>query len=148
VRHPDLKEALEQGEGQFIEFKRGLSADEPKVHSSDTEVLKSAAAFANTNDGAIFIGVDDRGQIVGLGLDYKKQDVFAQRVRNLSRSYIRPIPPMQITFEDIRGLVVATVAVARGTETLYVLNGAVYVRDGASDVLAQDGDYKRMLAES
>ena len=148
VRVPDLKGALQQGEGQFIEFKRGLSPDEPKVHSSDTEVLKSVTAFANTNDGAIFIGVDDRGQIVGLQLDYKKRDVFAQRVRNISRSHIRPIPPMQITFEEIRGLVVAVIAVARGRETVYVLNGAVYVRDGASDVIAQDGDYKRMLAES
>jgi len=111
-------------------------------------VLKSVAAFANTNDGAIFIGVDDRGAITGLRLDYKQRDMFAQRMRSLVRSHIRRTPPVQIMFEEMRGLVVAKIAVARGAEALYVLNGAIYVRDGSSDVLAQAEDYKRMLAES
>jgi predicted HTH transcriptional regulator len=148
VRVPELKEALQEGESQRIEFKRGMSVDTPETRSSDTEVLKSVAAFANTNDGAIFIGVDDRGAIAGLKLDYKARDTFAQRIRNLIRNHIRPIPPVQVTFEELRGLLVAKIAVARGTESFYVMNGAVYVRDGSSDVLAQDGDYKRMLAET
>lgn len=148
VRVPELKEALHQGEGQHIEFKRGLSMDEAKVHSCDAEVLKSVAAFANTNDGAIFIGVDDRGAVTGLGLDYKKRDVFAQRIKSLVRTHIRPTPPVQITFEEIRGLVMAKIAVARGFESLYVLDGAIYVRDGSSDVLARAEDYKRIFAES
>jgi hypothetical protein len=75
VHVPDLKEAIEHGEGQQVEFKRALASDE-KVHGSDTEVLKSVAAFANTNDGAIFIGVDDRGAVTGLRLEHKQRDLF------------------------------------------------------------------------
>jgi hypothetical protein len=59
LRVPTLKEALGSGEGQTIEFKRRLSDGPSRERTSEDEVLKSVAAFANTNDGAIFIGVDD-----------------------------------------------------------------------------------------
>jgi predicted HTH transcriptional regulator len=47
---PTLQEALRTGEGQRVEFKRGLSDDGTKTGSVNTELLKSIAAFANTND--------------------------------------------------------------------------------------------------
>jgi len=56
TRVPSLGEAQQGGEGQTVEFKRGLSADEGRTSSVDEELLKSVAAFANTNDGVIFVG--------------------------------------------------------------------------------------------
>jgi hypothetical protein len=59
IEVPTIEEALRGGEGQRVEFKRGLSDDVTKTGSVDTELLRSIAAFANTNDGVILIGVDD-----------------------------------------------------------------------------------------
>ncbi len=57
IRVPTLEEACHLGEGQNVEFKRGLSEDEGKTSSVEDEWLKSIAAFANTNDDVIFLRV-------------------------------------------------------------------------------------------
>src|SRR5437660_10170144 len=56
---PTIQEALELGEGTSIEFKRSVSFDSP---SSTEQVLQTVAAFANTGDGTIFIGIEDDGK--------------------------------------------------------------------------------------
>ncbi len=147
VRVPDLQEALSRGEGQNVEFKRGLSEEQSKASSVEDELLKSTAAFANTNDGIIFIGVDDGGRIRGLRLDFSQRDRFEQKVRQLIRNRIKPTPPTQVSFEEVRGLIVAKIAVARGEAPIYLLNGTIYVRDGSSDVQAQPDHLKRLVAE-
>jgi integrase len=45
---PVLEEALHTGEGQRVEFKRGLSEDPARLRNAEEELLKSIAAFANT----------------------------------------------------------------------------------------------------
>ncbi len=146
VRVPTLDEAL-AGEGQRVEFKRGLSDDPTRERSAEDELLKSIAAFANTNDGAIFVGVDDSGRIIGLNFDFKQRDRFEQKVRQLVRTRIKPTPPIQVAFEDVRSLVVAKIIVARGEATAYMMGGVIYIRDGSSDVQAQPDDLKRLIVE-
>jgi ATP-dependent DNA helicase RecG len=147
VRVPDLAEACRCGEGQNVEFKRGLLEDEAKTTSVEDELLRSITAFANTNDGAIFIGVDDSGNIRGVKLDFNQKDRLERKIRQLTRSRIRPTPPIQVAFEEVRGLVVAKIAVARGEAPAYLLNGVIYVRDGSSDVQAQPEHLSKLIAE-
>lgn len=147
MRVPTLDEALRTGEGQSIEFKRGLSEAETRSGNAEQEILKSIAAFANSNDGVIFVGVDDAGHVKGLGLDYSAKDRMERKIRQLVRSTIRPTPPLQLTFEDHRGLVILRIVVARGEEPVYLLNGAIYVRYGSSDVQAQPEDLRRLVSE-
>jgi hypothetical protein len=146
VRVPSLDEACQSGEGQKIEFKRGLSEDGTKNSISDTELLRSIAAFANTNDGVIFMGVDDTGKIKGLGFDFRQKDRFEQKIRQLARTRIKPNPPIEISFTEPRGIVVARIVVARGEAPAYLLNGVVYVRLGSSDVQAQPEDLTRLFS--
>jgi len=144
---PDIHEALLQGEGQRIEFKRAFPLEEMRTDSAATELLKSIAAFGNTNDGAIFVGVDDHGIIKGLQLNHKGRDSFERRIRSIARNHIRPTPPIEITFEEPRGLVVARIAVAHGMVLAHLLNGVIYVRNGSSDVQAQPEDLNKLVAE-
>jgi schlafen family protein len=109
---PTLGEALRVGEGQTIEFKRGLSLDDLRASSVEDELAKSIAAFANTNDGVIFIGVDNDGHVKGLKLDFGQRDRFEQKIRQLVRNRVQPIPPFQISFEDAEGFVVTRIVVA------------------------------------
>ncbi len=103
IRVPRL-DAQHIGEGQQVEFKRSLSDDVSRSGAVDDELLKSVAAFANTNDGVIFIGVDDAGHIKGLGLDFKQRDKLEQKVSQLIRTRIRPVPPFRVTLRTCAGL--------------------------------------------
>jgi hypothetical protein len=147
LRVPTLKEALSSGEGQTIEFKRRLSDDPSRERTVEEEVLKSIAAFANTNDGAIFIGVDDTGKIVGLDLDFKQRDRLEQKIRQLARTRIKPTPPIQVDYEAVRDLEVAKIIVARGDDLAYLIAGVIYIRHGSADVQAQPEDLRRLIAE-
>ncbi len=147
VRVPALDEALRNGEGQTVEFKRGLSDDPTRTRNVEDELLKSIAAFANTSDGVIFLGVDDRGHVTGLDLDFTQKDRLEQKIRQLVRNRIRPVPSIQIGFEDMRGLVVAKITVARGEATAYMMGGVIYIRSGSSDVQAQPEDLTRLITE-
>jgi ATP-dependent DNA helicase RecG len=144
---PTLEEALRTGEGQRVEFKRGLSEDETKTGSVNTELLKSIAAFANTNDGVILIGVDDVGHVKGLEVDFKQRDRLEGKIHQLVRTRIKPTPPIQVVFEEVRGMIIAKVSVARGEAPLYMTDGVVYLRQGSADVQAQPDDLTRLVAE-
>jgi len=143
---PNLDEACHSGEGQQVEFKRGLSEDETRSSNAEDDLLRSIAAFANTNDGVIFVGVDDSGKIRGLEFDFNQRDRFERKIRQLVRHRLKPGPPIQINFEDVRGVLVAKIAAAHGQEPLYLLNGVIYVRSGSSDVQAQPEDVKKLVA--
>jgi len=147
IQVPTLEEALRTGEGQRAEFKRGISDDETKTGSVNTELLKSIAAFANTNDGVILIGVDDAGHVKGLDLDFKQRDGLERKIHQLSRNRIKPTPPIQVVFEELRGMIIARIAVARGEAPLYMTDGVVYLRQGSADVQAQPDDLTRLVAE-
>ena len=58
-----VQEALRLGEGESIEFKRSISFDSA---GSVEQILQTVAAFANSGDGTIFIGIEDEGQIKGI----------------------------------------------------------------------------------
>jgi hypothetical protein len=147
VRVPTLAEALRSGEGQRVEFKRGLSTEETKPSNAEDEILRSIAAFANTNDGVIFIGVDDGGHVKGLELSFAQRDRLEQKVRQSVRNRIRPMPPIQIGFEEMRGFTVARIMISRGEAPAHMLGGVIYVRDGSSDIQAQPEDLKRLITE-
>ncbi|MFZ4539938.1 helix-turn-helix domain-containing protein [Propionivibrio sp.] len=53
-----LLEAIRQGESTFIEFKS----------SFQKEVIETLTVFANTQGGAVLMGVSDAGQIVGVAV--------------------------------------------------------------------------------
>jgi hypothetical protein len=147
IQVPTLDEALRTGEGQRVEFKRGLSDDEAKTGSVNTELLKSIAAFANTNDGVILIGVDDAGHVKGLDVDFKQRDRLERKIHQLVRTRIKPTPPIQVAFEELRSMIIARISVARGEAPLYMMDGVVYLRQGSSDVQAQPEDLIGLVAE-
>ena len=144
---PTVEEALRTGEGPRVKFKRGLSDVETKTGSVKTELLKSIAAFANTNDGVILIGVDDAGHVKGLDVEFKQKDRLERKIHQLARNRIKPTPPIQVVFEEFRGMIIARISVARGEAPLYMTDGVVYLRQGSADVQAQPDDLTRLVAE-
>ena len=115
--------------------------------AAEEEFLKTVAAFANSGDGVIFVGIDDGGRVKGLNLDFNKRDRLERKIRQLVRQRIRPTPPVQITFQQVNELTIACVTVARGEALAYLLGGVIYRRYGSSDVQAQPADLEALVAQ-
>ncbi len=68
---PDL---ITSGENQYVEFKSSLMWDYRRQMANKDlyePVMKNVAAFMNTRGGAVLIGVDDEGAVLGLEPDLK-----------------------------------------------------------------------------
>lgn len=86
-----LEELIAEGEGDELEFKSSLRWDfkEQTANKKLEEVImKTVAAFGNSQGGTLLIGVNDDGEIVGLEGDYHalggaNRDKFELHLRNL-----------------------------------------------------------------
>lgn len=86
-----LEDLIAEGESDELEFKSTLRSDlkEGGVNRKLEEVImKTVAAFANSQGGTLLIGVDDGGNVLGLESDYHSlgkadRDKFEVHLRNL-----------------------------------------------------------------
>ena len=129
-------------ENKTIEFKRGYTDD-----------LKYAVvAFANTDGGKIYVGINDDGSVQGI------QDIDGTmlRITNMIRDVVRPDVTMftECAVEEIEGQPVVAVTIQRGTARPYYLSGkgirpeGVYIRQGASSVPASETAILNMIKET
>ena len=115
-----------------------------------TEVIyKEVIAFANTDGGVVFVGIDNNGNAVGLA-DVDKEYT---RITNGIRDAIVPDVTMFVRF-SIQDNRVVRIAVSEGSNKPYYLKGkglkpnGVYVRQGTSSVPASPAQIRQMIKES
>lgn len=129
-------------ESQTLELKREV-----------TDGLKrEVIAFANTNGGEIYIGVEDDGTVVGL--PNAQKDLEA--VSSMLHDSIRPDILVHTTAEiiTIDGKDIIKIIVSRGTRRPYHIASkgmkpsAVFVRHGTSVSNASDEAIRQMIIES
>lgn len=115
-------------------------------------IKKEIIAFANTNGGTLYIGVDDTGNPIGL---INPDDVLL-KVSNTVRDSIKPDVTMFINYqtEIIEEKRVLKITVQRGTQRPYYLikkglrPEGVYVRQGSSSVPASESKIVSMIKET
>ena len=113
------------------------------------EIYKEVIAFANTEGGVIFIGVDDGGNAVGLD----NVDETYTKVTNGIRDAILPDVTMFVKYTLENGNIIR-IEVGEGTYKPYYLkskglkSSGVYVRQGASSVLASPEQIRQMIKEA
>ncbi len=116
------------------------------------DIKYSVVAFANTDGGKIYVGVNDDGSIKGV----EDADGTMLRITNMVRDAIRPDITMfmDCDVEVIEGKRVVVVTVQRGTARPYYLYRkgvspeGVYVRQGASSVPASETAILNMIKET
>jgi hypothetical protein len=147
--HRQAEELIKQGESKTLEFKAtlrwSLKEDRQDDKSVTHAVLKTIAAFLNTEGGDLLIGVADDGSIAGtdhdgLDDDDKYMRHLAQVVRNGlgDRASTCIDPKMQV----IHGKTVCVVTCQRSPEPVFlkwkgteaVPDGDFYVRSGPGSV--------------
>src|SRR6266699_3528630 len=76
----DLRREIANGEGSFIEFKSTLRWNIKAGRDDQAitlEVVRTAAAFLNSEGGVLLIGVSDTGSLLGIAADhFKSADHF------------------------------------------------------------------------
>ena len=89
-----LEELIAEGEDEELEFKSSLRWDFKEQATNkklEDVIVKTVAAFANSQGGTLLIGVSDSGEILGLEGDYlslggANRDKFELHLRNLLNS--------------------------------------------------------------
>ncbi|MGD0460795.1 MAG: RNA-binding domain-containing protein [Terriglobia bacterium] len=92
----ELQSLIARGESAKQEFKstlrRNLHTGQNDVKMEDS-VLKTIAAFCNTEGGVLLIGVENKGNILGIEEDgFPNADNFLLHLGNLVRDHLKPPP--------------------------------------------------------
>lgn len=110
------------------------------------EIYKEVIAFANTDGGIIYVGIDDNGQVIGL----ENVDEEYTKITNGIRDAIMPDVTMFVKFR-IQENHVVSISVNEGSTKPYYLKSkglkpsGVYIRQGASSVPASPEMIRNMI---
>ena len=116
------------------------------------DIKYAVVAFANTDGGKIYVGINDDGSVYGVG----STDATVLRITNMIRDSIRPDVTMftECAVETMEGKPVVVLTVQRGTARPYYLAGkgirpeGVYVRQSSSSVPASESVILNMIKET
>ena len=113
------------------------------------EIYKEVIAFANTDGGTIYIGIDDNGNAVGID----NIDETYTRITNGIRDAIHPDVTMFIKY-TLQENKIVKITVGEGSYKPYYLKSkglkpsGVYIRQGASSVPASPEQIRQMIKDS
>ncbi len=113
------------------------------------DIKKEIVAFANTNGGTMYIGVQDNGEIIGLD----NADFVMQQLSNVVRDGIRPDVSMFISMELIQenNKFIVKLTIQQGTKKPYYISDkglkptGVYVRSGTTSSPASEDAIRMMI---
>ncbi|MCW3490222.1 GmrSD restriction endonuclease domain-containing protein [Dethiobacter alkaliphilus] len=136
-----VEQLVNNGEAVTVEFKSTLRIN---LHTGEKDtrielsVLKTIAAFLNSNGGTLIIGVTDNGDPLGIEADnFASEDKMYLHLVNLLNSRLGPQHMIYIhpRFDDYQEARVMIVECLRSKSPVFVKDGSIerfYVRTGAA----------------
>ena len=117
-----------------------------------SELKKEVVAFANTCDGIIYIGVNDKGEVIGV----ENSDDVIERAGASIRNAVKPDVSMYVTLnvEQVENKNIVVIRVQRGVSRPYYIAekglkpSGVYIRQGNSSVPASEDYIRQMIKET
>ncbi|OGN03779.1 MAG: hypothetical protein A2655_04500 [Candidatus Yanofskybacteria bacterium RIFCSPHIGHO2_01_FULL_43_42] len=142
-REKDIGEFIKSGEHEKLEFKTSFRWDTKRNQTNkelEKTVMKTVAAFLNSDGGSLLIGVDDEGNPVGLEDDFAslaKPDIdgFENHFNNIFSTMVGPEfrRLVKLTFNNIDDKTVCVVDVKPSRKPAYLKTGNgedFYIRTG------------------
>jgi len=111
MNQDDLKQILEEGEGQFIEFKENFSK----------HVVRDIVAFANASGGRIFLGVTDENIVKGIKITNDLKSKIVDVGKNCD-------PKIFVNLEEYENILI--IEVEEGKDKPYQCSSGFYLRLG------------------
>lgn len=168
VREEQIRQACESGEGLRIEFKPFIDPADRHARKEETtkrlegtklrEVLETVAAFANTEGGHIYLGVNDDCTISGIGdalrewgkaaLDESSINRYAGALKSKIKESMEGEIALQFSHAEIDGMLVVIIDVSSAAHGPVALRNEyhLYVRTGASNRKARPDQWKTILS--
>ncbi|MCU0485180.1 MAG: BREX system Lon protease-like protein BrxL [Anaerolineales bacterium] len=138
-----VEQLIQQGESKRLEFKSTLryciqtQKDEVYIEQA---VIRTVAAFLNSEGGTLLVGVDDSGEILGIDLDhFPNEDKYLLHFANLVNNKFGKqfVDYIQWDFQEIQGRKVLRVDCRRSPTPVFLKLGdrdELYIRSGPSTV--------------
>lgn len=114
-------ELLKKGESETVEFKPSLS--------QKSEIIKSVSAFSNTKGGFIIIGIDDKGNIIGVDIGRNTIESLANKVKQHTDPAIYP----SISIGNVKSKNIVVIGVKESKSKPVFAFDKVYKRIGKSN---------------
>jgi len=136
-------EIIQRGEGENIEFKSTIRTNlytKSFDKLMELNILKTITAFLNTNGGILLIGVDDKGEILGLEQDgFQSVDKIGLHLTNLINTSIGNnfLPFIKFEIINIEGKVIILVRCNESKRQVFLKDGneeEFYVRNGPASI--------------
>lgn len=138
-----VSDYLAAGEGQFVEYKSSLVWDyrQQRVNKDLYEpIMKTLAAFMNSQGGTLLIGIGDEGEVLGLEPDLltmKKQNIDGfENTFNMAFNKMIGVQfrqHVEVAFPELEGKAICLVRVRPSNNPVYVVHQgqeSFYVRAG------------------
>lgn len=122
------------------DFKRDV--EEKKIRSW----LKSVSAFANTEGGALYFGIDDNSEIIGIDDPQHCTEFISEKIN----AHLDPVPPFSLAPHNTEdGRVVIELSVSAGESVPYFLfldgSRMAYVRKGDESIAADSHELYNLV---
>ncbi len=117
----NLKEIIQSGENQEIEFKESFH--------SQQKICQILCGLGNTNGGMIIFGVSNNGDINGIN---ENSDQLQRKIASASQC-LSPTPVISIESHKIERREVIIAIIQRAIDNIYYMfDGAIYIRIGST----------------
>jgi ATP-dependent DNA helicase RecG len=134
----DARKIIEKDESHFLDFK--------SARDKGKSIQKTIAAFANSDGGELYAGIEDTNfqylDVLERWKGYSKIEDANQIVQTVLQD-IKPTPPVELEFYQISTFpekgVILKISVSKSSDVHYTSEGKVYVRRSAQN-LSIDGD--------
>ena len=125
ITNLNILDVIGQGETDKVEFKERLN--------NDHDIAKVLTAFANTEGGIVFIGVDDKGRVLGLAEDEVK--LSKERLTKICTSLFTF--PFDVGILSSQGLNIVYAQIDQAPTHLAPItlgNGEQFIRKGSNNI--------------
>lgn len=137
----DLREIIQQGENETVEFKLQAKGRDP----SGDEFLETVVAFTNSQGGIIFVGVDDNRNVAGVS----NASNTKKAVEGLIRHRCDPVPQYELDIRKIDEKSVVLVSIFEGKHKPYLVRGkGPYIRVLSNDYTPLKYELDELMKES
>ena len=118
INEKELQFILQEGEGLKIEFKESFDSK---------SFAKELVAFANASGGQIFIGINDKSEVIG----FSPNNTLKSQIQDVARNCE---PPIKISLETFifQKIGILIVNVREGMNKPYLCSSGFYLRQGAN----------------
>lgn len=133
---------MQMKESPTVEFKRELT----------DAVKREIIAFANTQGGELYIGIEDDGTVIGLNNAHKTLEAVSSMLHDSIKPDI--LVHTHLSVETLEGKEVVKIVVSLGTRRPYHLkskgmkSSGVFIRYGTSVTNASEENIRQMIMES